>query len=137
MENPTIYTWLNRDSAPIGRTGRFSNSLKDLANGGGTEGTLIRVLETDAAFSMDHSAFCFFVPNKEPEYRPFISEERDLFRGKWVTDRDVENNSNKEEYLITGIEDTGVSLSNGSFYDFENLLELFIFLDGSLCGELE
>lgn len=65
-----------------------------------------------------------------PKYVPFTFEDREIFRGKWIT------NEKEGEFLITyiGLEHVGTD-SNG--YTYQELFENWTFIDGTPCGKLQ
>ncbi len=73
---------------------------------------------------------------ENPKYRPFTFEDRELFRDKWVRNKESGNES-----LIIGF-DTIIKDYRGSRvwlganmnYEYEELFKYFTFLDGSPCG---
>lgn len=65
----------------------------------------------------------------KPEIQPFTFEDRELFRGKWV-----KNKEHNAEFLITGISNKGIYIGE-VHHNYGNLLKLFTFLDGTPCGK--
>lgn len=70
---------------------------------------------------------------KENKYRPYIWEEREYLRGKWV--KWINSNNEEKEFQITNMEflsNDGFIINNG--ITPEILLDMAQFLDGSPCG---
>lgn len=64
------------------------------------------------------------------EYVPFAYEDRDLFRGAWVKNKEF-----NEEYLVTYLNETKIGLDN-TFYSYQDLFNRYEFLDGTPFGKL-
>lgn len=64
------------------------------------------------------------------EYVPFTYEDRDLFRGAWVKNKEF-----NEEYLVTYLNETKIGLDN-TFYSYQDLFNRYEFLDGTPFGKL-
>ena len=66
----------------------------------------------------------------EKKLVPFTFDDRELFMGKWIVDKE----DNCYCSMIITIELDSISLNYNSF-TYEELLEKFTFLDGSPCGK--
>ena len=85
--------------------------------------------ETEGMFKNDKSFHTTWwkkwrIP-EEKKYRPFTFEDRELFLGRWV-----KNKNNNTEIALNII-----SLTTVENCDYEFLLSNYTFLDGSPCGK--
>ena len=77
----------------------------------------------------------YFLKIKQPkEYIPFIWKDREQLRGKWIKHKKLKD----EELIIslTANEDDWI-ITHDANLSGENLLNNYLFLDGSTCGKLK
>ena len=65
---------------------------------------------------------------KEPTYRPFTFEDREVFRNKWIKHKEY-----NDEYLILSCSCLEIRTSTGDLR-YDTIFNKYIFLDGSPCG---
>ena len=130
-----------------------SEALK-MAMDGDSYGCLVNISE-DGFIIVDTIYECI-IPKKSPEYRPFNGMDRFLiefeykkneFNDNFVMKKDGNTNLvlwntgihllHEEEYcLVTEIDNSGLCI-NGFYYNWDELLDDYRFLDGSKCGICE
>ena len=78
--------------------------------------------------------YTYAIKEKPKEYIPFTWEDREQLRGKWIKHKKLKD----EELIIslTANEDDWI-ITHDANLSGENLLNNYLFLDGSTCGKLK
>ena len=78
--------------------------------------------------------YTYAIKEKPKEYVPFTWEDREQLKGKWIKHKELKD----EELIIslTADEDDWI-ITHDKNLSGENLLDNYLFLDGSLCGKLK
>ena len=67
---------------------------------------------------------------KQPEYKPFTFEDREMFRGKWVKHKKF-----AFECQIACVHASGVGFQKEEYTSFKDFFDNYEFIDGVPCGK--
>lgn len=150
FDKSKVYTALNADELPIGSKCIFANNLADLKKYVGRNYnicTLFKIMGEDwfdrfavTSFPDTYSLAYLVDPPPKTKYRPFISYEKLIVaikrHGAGIREKKDKNNSLNIYAMTVGGAIIACEDEAFVFYPPSVLLENYVFIDGSPCGEL-
>ena len=137
MSERKVFTYKDVEEAKkyIGKTGVFSNNLFAIENGYGANGVLEPSCGPEYIFGRVGATgvYQFFSPDPEPveKWVRFTAEDHELFKGKWIVEKNGPN-----RHMIVHYDEFGVALVGPGFgTTYQKLLDQYTFLDGTTCGK--